>query len=228
MLGHQKRFLIEHKAGLEKWTSAVYGFTLSTEGFAAAGASTTAMGDGGKQDGRGAVEAGGSLLREIRVNVKCKGAKRRIDKQPLLAHVDRMWSPRNGRLKNAKKRSSAKAAEKPAKRGKPPVAKVDQAVVAGTSSTAGTTEEIVEDRVVDEQSDGVPDAPGQGWNGLEGCSSLPLVSKRQSFSEDFSLEAEDRLGGDASTPSRSAGPAAKAAAEPGMSELRFCVFLIRS
>lgn len=203
---------------MEKWTSAVYGFNLSTEDFAATGFNTTAMGDKEKRDGRGVVVAGGSSVREVRINVKCKGAKRRIDKQPLLAHVDRMWSPRQGRLKNVKKRSSVKAAEKPAKRGKLGVAKVDQAGVAGINSTAGATEEIVEDRVVDEQSDGAPDAPFQSWNGLEGCSSLSAVSKKQSPPEDCILEAEDRLGGNALTPSRSAGPAPKAAAEPGTSE----------
>lgn len=215
VLGHQKRFLIEHKAGLEKWTSAVYGFDLSTEGFAATGLNTTAVGDRGKRDDllTGVVAAGGPSLREVRVNVKCKGAKRRIDKQPLLAHVDRMWTPRQGRLKNVKKRSSVKAAEKPAKRGKLAVAKGDQAIVAGPSSTAGTAEEIVEDRMLDEHSDGRTDAPGQGWNGLEG--SLP---------EDLSLDAEDRPGGNALTPSRSSGAAAKAGAEPGTSEstLRCC------
>ena len=218
MLGHQKRFLMEHKAGLEKWTSAVYGFHLSTKGFAATGLSPTALRDKEKRDGRGVVGAGGSSVRELRVSVKCKGAKRRVDKQPLLAHVDRMWSPRQGRLKNVKKRSSVKAAEKPAKRGKLGITKVDQAVVAGASSTAGATEEIVEDRVVGEQSGGGPDAPGQGWNGLEGFSALPLVSKKRSPPEDCSLAAEDRLGGDALIPSRSAGPAPKAATEPGTSE----------
>lgn len=223
VLGHQKRFLIEHKAGLEKWTSAVYDFNLSTEGFAATALSTTAMGDRETRDGRGVVGVGGPSLREVRVTVKCKGAKRRIDKQPLLAHVDRMWFPRQGRLKNIKKRS-AKAAEKPAKRGKLAVAKVDQAVVAGTSSTAGA-EEIVENRAMDEQSDGGPDASGQGWNGLQRCSSLPLVSKRQPLPDDFSLEAEDRLGGNESTPSRPVRPATKA--EPGTSEPRVlcCVVL---
>eukprot|EP00903_Cladosiphon_okamuranus_P013908 g12936.t1 len=210
VLGHQKRFLIEHKAGLEKWTSAVYGFKLSTEGFDATALSTTAMGDRETRDGRGVVGAGGASLREMRVTVKCKGAKRRVDKQPLLAHVDRMWSPRQGRLKNVKKRSSVKAAEKPAKRGKLALAKVDQALEAGTTSTAVTKE------AVDEQSDGGPDAPDHGVNGLERCSSLPLVSKRQSLPEDFSLESEDRLGGSALTPSGPAGPAAKAFAEPGL------------
>lgn len=216
MLGHQKRFLIEHKAGLEKWTSAVYGFSLSTEGFAATGANTAAIGDREKEDGQGAAGEGGSLLREVRVHVKCKGVKRRIDKQPLLAHVCRIWSPRHGRLKSVKKRSSVKAAEKPAKRGKLAAAKVDQAAVAGASPTAGTTEEMVEDR--DKQSNGVPDVPGQGWNGLDGCSSLPLVSEKQPLPEDFLLETEERLSGDALTPPLSVGPTAKAATEPGTSE----------
>lgn len=217
MLGHQKRFLIEHKGGLEKWTSAVYGLSLSTQDFAAT--NSTTLGDRDKRDGRGATGAGGPLLREVRVNVKCKGAKRRIDKQPLLAHVDRIWSPRQGRSKNVKKRSSVKAAEKPAKRGKLAVAKVDQAVVAGTiPTTTGTAaEETVEDIVVDEHSDGATDAPGQGWNGLQGRSSLSLVPKRQPPPGGFSLAAEDRLGGSELTPLRSADPAAKAA-EPGTSE----------
>eukprot|EP00752_Nemacystus_decipiens_P009883 g8816.t1 len=215
VLGHQKRFLMEHKAGLEKWTSAIYGFNLSAEGFAAPGLDMAAIGDKEKRGGRGIEGVGGSSVREVRVNVKCKGAKRRMDKQPLLAHVDQTWSPRQGRPKSVKKRSSVKAAEKPAKHGKLGVSKVDQTVVPGTCSTADTTEEIVEDRVMDDQRDGGPDAPVQGSKGLDRCSSLPLVSKKES-PEDCILVAEDHLGGNALTPSRADGLAAKAAAEPGL------------
>lgn len=221
MLGHQKRFLREHKAGLEKWTSAVYGFNLSTEAFAAIGDVPMAMGDGGKQDQREPLGAERASLREVRVSVKCKGTKRRIDKQPLLAHVDQMWSPRHGRFKNVKKRSSVKTeAEKSAKRGKPPVAKVDQDVVVGTSSLPSTAEEIVEDELVGEQSDAlpdVPDAPGQGGNKLDECNYFPHISRRQPLPEDLSSEAEDRLGRSSFVPSRSPGPATKAVVEPGTS-----------
>lgn len=212
VLGHQKRFLREHKAGLEKWTSVVYGFNMSSEDFAA-------MGDGEKQDRREHLGAERASLREIRVSVKCKGTKRRIDKQPLVAVVNQLWSPRHGRFKNAKKRSSIKTeAEKPTKRGKPPAANVDQDVVVGTSSLASTAEKIVEDNMVDGQNDGlpgVPNTPGQGGSKFEDCSYFASISRQQPLPEDFSSEGEDRLGRSSFVPSRSSGPAAKAIADPG-------------
>lgn len=190
---------------------------MSREAFAAMD-TPHAMGNGEKQDGREHLGVERASLREIRVSLKCKGTKRRIDKQSLLAHVDQMWSPRHGRFKNAKKRSSVKTeAEKPAKRGKTPVAKVDQDDVVGKSSLASTAEEIVEDNVVDGQNDGlpgVPDTPGEGGNKLEACN-FPSISRQQLLPENLSSEGEDRLGRSSFVPSRSPGPAAKAIADPG-------------
>lgn len=216
MLGHQKRFLREHKAGLEKWTSAVYGFNMSPEAFPATGDVPHAIEE--KQARREPLGAERASLREVRVSVKCKGTKRRIDKQTLLAHVDQMWSPTHGRFKNVKKRSSVKTeAEKSAKRGKPPVTKVDQDVVVGTSSLANTGGEIVENTVVYEQSDGLPgvrDTPGQDGKKLEDRT-FPSISRRQSLPEDLSSEAEDCLGRSSLVQSRSPGPATKAVSDPG-------------
>ncbi len=221
VLGHQKRFLREHRAGLEKWTCAVYGFKLSTETCGPSGTVGAALGNRETQDGQEPL-GGGPSLREVRVNVKCKGTKRRVDK--LLAHVDQTWSPRHTGFKNVKRRSSVRAgAEKTAKRGKPAFAKVDQ-VVAVANSAANTTEEIVETGPADGQKDGMPGeqgAPGQGWRGPEARTPFPLSSERQQLQEDLSLETEDRLEVTSVTltPSGSSAPAgAKAVVDPGTSE----------
>lgn len=182
------------------------------------------MGNRETQDGREPL-GGGPSIREVRVNVKCKGTKRRIDKQPLLAHVDQMWSPRHIRFKNVKKRPSVRAgAEKLAKRGKPAFAKADQAVVVEASSTAKTTEEIVEDGPVNGQKDGMlgeEGGRGQDWNGSESRNPFSLSSERQQLQEDLSLEAEDQLevSSVALMPSGPSAPAgAKTVVDPGTSE----------
>ncbi|CAM9202312.1 unnamed protein product [Hapterophycus canaliculatus] len=218
VLGHQRRFLKEHKTGLEKWAAAVYGISLSTEAFGATEAASTATGDRGQ--GPQHVSGGSkTMMREVRVSLKCKGAKRRMDKQPLIAHVDQSWSPRHNHLKGAKKRSSGKTeAEKSAKRGKPPAPKVAQAIVIRTNSVASSAEETMQDDPVARKSDGVPDAlgaPDQAWTWLEDCTSLPCVSGGLPPAEDGTIEAEEHVGR-RSFSSRAEETGAKTATEPGI------------
>lgn len=188
---------------------------MSPQAFGAVWDAPHAMGDGEKQDHREPFGAEKATLREIRVSVKCKGTKRRIDKKRLVAYVDEMWSPRHERLTNAKKRSSVK-------RGKPPFAKVDQIVVVGSSSRTNTAGEMIEDEVGDQQSDGlpgIPDTPGQGGNKSEDCGFIP---RRQSLPENLRSEAEDRTEQSSFIPSLSPGPAVEAVADPGMFVTPLC------
>lgn len=223
VLGHQKRFLREHRAGLEKWTSAVYGFKLSIETCRPSGAVGAAIESREKHDGR-EPRGGGALLREVRVNVKCKGTKRKIDRQPLLAHVDQTWFPRHTRCKSVKKRSSVKTgAEKTAKRVKSAFAKVDQAVVVEASSVASNTEEILNDGLADGQREGMPSeqgATGRGWNEPDSRNPCALSCEGQPLHQGFSLVADTGPEVVSSlTPSGSSGPAgAKAVVDPGTSQ----------
>ncbi|CAN0237963.1 unnamed protein product, partial [Scytosiphon promiscuus] len=218
VLGHQRRFLKEHKTGLEKWTAAVYGVGLSTEACGAKEHASTAFGEREKRDKSyhaGTVKA---MMREVRVSVKCKGAKRRMEKQPLIAHVDQTWSPRHDHPKSAKKRTSVKTeAEKPIKRGKPPASKGTQAIVIGTTSTAGTAEEITQDERSTGKSNEVPDVRGasdQAWIWSDRGDSFPGVSKGQLPGDNKALQAEDHVRPN-SFPSRVEEPVAKMATEPG-------------
>lgn len=217
VLGHQRRFLREQKIGLETWTSDVYGFDLSSEGFPAIQDVSAALKEDRKpetlkedtnQDAEHHQHAK-TVLREVRLSVKCKGAdKRRVDKT-LLAQVDRTWSlrrPRPTDVKKAdvKKRAPCKlAAEKPAKRSKPPVPKVELTAVVETVSVGSVVGDVVEDEPVKEASGAptnVPDAPGQLWNWLEDSTYFSPISTRQPLPEDLTLEAEDRLGRSSGVP----------------------------
>lgn len=226
VLGHQKRFLREHKAGLEKWTSGVYGYNLSP------GESTSTRVDGptieaeldvmrGTNQDRPRERAGvgKAQLREIRVSVKCKGADKHRTERTIPARVDRAWCPQQRRLANGKKRASCKIeAEKLAKRSKPAVVKLEETVIVDTNSPEGGVEEIAEDEVIDDATAaGVPDTPGQIWNWLDDSNYFSPVSRRQPLPEDLTLEAEDRLGRSSLVslrPSASA-PAPKTASESG-------------
>ncbi|CAM9655510.1 unnamed protein product [Ectocarpus sp. 4 AP-2014] len=211
VLGHQKRFLREHKAGLEKWASAVYGLKLSSGAFAAVGAISAAAGDEERQDSRGPMGAGRARLREVRVSVKCKGAKRRAEKQ-LVAHVNQKWAPSYDHSKNVKKRSSGRPeVDKPTKRSKPPAPKADLAVVVGTGSITSVSEGVFDEQV-DKKNDGIPDvADRQVW--LEDLDYLSPTSGKQPPS---THETEDRLGRNSVTSLRSSEPAAKATFDTGV------------
>lgn len=197
VLGHQRRYLKEHKAGLEKWTAAVYGVSLSTEAFGSTETASTAIGEREKRDPQHLLGSSKTVMREVRVSLKCKGAKRRMDKHTLIAYVDQTWSPRHDHLKSGKKRTSGKTeAEKPAKRGKPPAPKGAQAIVIGTSSVAGNSEEITQDDPSIRKSDEVPDVPGasdQAWTWLDDGTSFRCVSGRQPPAEDEAFEVENHV-----------------------------------
>ncbi|CAN0464356.1 unnamed protein product [Ectocarpus sp. 12 AP-2014] len=214
VLGHQKRFLREHKAGLEKWASAVYGFNLSSGAFAAGGAIPAAAGDEERQDSRGPMGARRARLREVRVSLKCKGAKRRAERQ-LVAHVNQKWAPSYDHSKNVKKRSSGRPeVDKPTKRSKPPAPKADLAVVVETSSITSVSEGVI-DEPVDKKNDGISDvADRQVW--LEDLDYLSPTSGKQPPSQDTTHEAEDRLGRNPVTSPRASEPAVKATFDTGV------------
>lgn len=229
MLGYQKRFLREQKAGLEKWTSDVYGFNLSSEGFSAIQDVSAALKEERKpealkeetrQDTVNNQHAK-KVLREVRVSVKCKGAdKRRMDKA-LVAHVDRAWSLRRPRPTDVKKRAPHKiATEKPAKRSKPLVPKVEHTTVVETGSVGSVVGEVVEDEPPVEArgaATDVPDAPGQLWNWLEESTYFTPISTRQPLPEDLTLEAEDRLGRSSGVPLSVSASAPRTTSEAGAS-----------
>lgn len=209
---------------MEKWAAAVYGIRLSTEAFGTTEAVSTAFGEREKRGPQHLVGTSETMMREVRVSLKCKGAKRRVDKQPLIAHVDKTWSPRHDHLKSAKKRSSGKTeAEKPAKRGKLPTPKPTQPIVVGTSSAISTPEERSEDGALVKKSNGVPDVPGasdQAWAWLGDCTSLP---PGQPPAEDEPPGADDHVGR-SSFSSRAEDTVTKTAAGPGALLGRRCVW----
>ncbi|CAN0348549.1 unnamed protein product [Ectocarpus sp. 6 AP-2014] len=213
VLGHQKRFLREHKAGLEKWASAVYGLKLSSGAFAAVGLFQR-LRETKKDKTREDLWGGRARLREVRVSVKCKGAKRRAEKQ-LVAHVNQKWAPSHDHSKNVKKRSSGRPeVDKPTKRSKPPAPKADLAVVVGTSSITSVSEGVI-DEPVDKKNDGISDvADGQVW--LEDSDYVSPTSGKQPPSQDTTHEAEDRLGRNPVISLRSSEPAAKATFDTGV------------
>ena len=184
----------------------MYGFNLSSEGFPAVqDVSATlkeerkpeASQEERKQDA-GNNQHAKTVLREVRVSVKCKGAdKRRVDKA-LVAHVDRAWSLRRPRPTDVKKRAPCKLeTEKLAKRSKPLVPKVELTTVVETGSVGSVVDEVVEEEPIAEASGAatdVPDVPGQLWNWLEESTYFAPISTRQPLPEDLTLEAEDRLG----------------------------------
>lgn len=178
-----------------------------------AGAIPAATGDDERQGSRGPLGPGRARLREVRVSVKCKGAKRRAEKQ-LLAHVNPTWAPSHDHSKNAKKRSSGRTeVDKPTKRSKPPAPKPDQAVVVGTSSITSASEGVI-DEPVDKKNDGISDvADGQVW--LEDLDGVSPTSGKQPPSRDTTHGAEDRLGRSPVIPLRSSEPAAKATLDTG-------------
>ncbi|CAN0272141.1 unnamed protein product [Ectocarpus fasciculatus] len=214
VLGHQKRFLREHKAGLEKWASAVYGLNLSSGACAVVGTIPAAARDEQRQDSQGPTGAGRALLREVRVSVKCKGAKRRAEKQ-LIAHVNQTWAPSHDHSKNTKKRPSGRTeVDKPTKRSKPPAPKADLAVVVGTSSITSVSEGVM-DEPVDKKNDRISDvADGQVW--LEDLDYLSPTSGKRPPSQDTTHEAEDRLGRNPVISLPSSEPATKATLDTGV------------
>lgn len=227
VLGHQKRFLVEHNSGLEKWTSDVYGFNLSSEDCgtdrvdgATVEVDSTTLREASK-DSPELSGAGRPFLREVRVSLKCKGAdKRRMDKK-LLARIDHKWCPRQDRVIDGKKRASCKIeADKPPKRSKPHTTKVEHTVTVEAITADDVVDDLCEDGPVDEASGAtadVLDAPGQVWNWLEESNYFAPISRRQLLPEDLTLEAEDRLGRRLLVPLRLPGTTPKAAAEAGAS-----------
>lgn len=228
VLGHQSRFLEKHKAGLEKWTSDVYGLSFSVEepdscelhGTVPIEADLASSKPIEKLNLQESSEVGRTPLRQVRFSLKCKGAdKRRIDK-PLLGHVNPGWRPQH-QIINFDKKSVPIEVEnaKPPKRSKLSVAKLEQTVIVETSPAEDTAEEIGEDGQVDEASGSaadVPGAPGQRWSCPEESSFLSPMSKRQMLPEKTSLEAGDRPGQSAPIPFRFSGhQAPKASAEAG-------------
>lgn len=190
----------------------MYGFNLSSDGFPAIQDVSAplkeerkpeALKEEAKQDA-GKNQHAKTVLREVRVSVKCKGAdKRRVDKT-LVAHVDRAWSLRRPRPTDVKKRAPCKiVTEKPAKRSKPLVPKVELTAVVETGSVGSVVEEAMEDEPIVEATGAaadVPDAPGQLWNWLEESTYFTPISTRQPLPEDLTLEAEDRLGRSSGVP----------------------------
>eukprot|EP00904_Undaria_pinnatifida_P002607 jgi/Undpi1/12347/HiC_scaffold_5.g02021.m1 len=234
VLGHQRRFLREQKISLETWTSDVYGFNLSAEVFPATqNVSATlkedrkpeALKEETKQDADKHQHAK-TVLREVRLSVKCKGVdKRRVDKT-LLAQVDRAWSlrrprPTDVKKTDVKKRAPCKlAAEKPSKRSKPPVPKVELTAVVEAVSVDSVVDEVVEDEPIKETSGAstdVPEAPGQLWNWLEDSTYFAPISTRQPLPEDLTLEAEDRLGRSSGVPLNVSESAPETVSEAGAS-----------
>lgn len=212
----------------------MYGFNLSAEVFPATqNVSATlkedrkpeALKEETKQDADKHQHAK-TVLREVRLSVKCKGVdKRRVDKT-LLAQVDRAWSlrrprPTDVKKTDVKKRAPCKlAAEKPSKRSKPPVPKVELTAVVEAVSVDSVVDEVVEDEPIKETSGAstdVPEAPGQLWNWLEDSTYFAPISTRQPLPEDLTLEAEDRLGRSSGVPLNVSESAPETVSEAGAS-----------
>lgn len=231
VLGHQKRFLRDHKTSLEKWSSDVYGLRLATEDFVAddkvnratVEADAPRLSEPKQRDPRERPGAGRTRLREIRVSVKCKGAdKRRVDKL-LLAHVDHTWRPQQPKPVDGNKRSKPCVSEKPPKRVKASVAKIEPIIEVEVASIGNVAEAIAEDIAEDEEMDDadaaatdVPDSPGQIWTWLEDNSYFSPISRRQPLPEDLTLEADCRLGQSSFVPLRPSGSTPKLTADLGM------------
>ena len=232
MLGHQKHFLQEHQAELEKWTSEVYGFNLKTE--ISPPGETYAMSSRAQQASMTDVkyeseqDAVDSRMkpREIRVSVKCRGTdKRDMDKKlmgkKLLADVDHGWCPEHRKADDGRKRASSVAEmEKPTKRTKP-TANVEQKVfvqtIVKTNSIDSEVGQVAEDEPPDDATGAacdVPDTPDQLWKWLE-SNYFSAPSRKQPLPEDLTLEGEDRLGRTSLVPMRVCAVTPKTGSESG-------------
>lgn len=172
-----------------------------------------------QKDPRERPVAGRTRLREIRVNLKCKGAdKRRMDKL-LFAHVDHTWCLRRPKAVDGNKKSKPCISEKPPKRTKASVAKVEPTMEVGAGSIGVVAEEITENEEMGDTDAGaadVPDSPGQIWTWLEENSYFSPISRRQPLPEDLTLESESRLGQSSFVPLRPPASIPKPQADLGM------------
>lgn len=223
VLGHQKRFLQDHKASLEKWALDVYGFSFSTEDTSshrvddsAAGEDPPAAGSATTENNQGPSAVCTLLSRDLRVTIKCKGGDKRRTDKVLVAQVHEKWLRRRQRLIDGRKRSLCETeGDKPAKRSKLPVRKAEQiCTVEANGDVEENAEEAVKEERTEVEAHGL-DPPGELWNWLEESSFFSPISRRQPFPEDLTLEAEDRLGRTTLLPLRSSAPTPKAIPESG-------------
>lgn len=172
-----------------------------------------------QKDPRERPVAGRTRLREIRVNLKCKGADKRRMEKLLFAHVDHTWCLRRPKAVDGNKRSKPCISEKPPKRTKASVAKVEPIMEVGAGPIGGVAEEIAENEEMedtDAAAADVPDSPGQIWTWLEENSYFSPISRRQPLPEDLTLESESRLGQSSFVPLRPPGSIPKPQADLGM------------
>lgn len=223
VLGHQKRFLTEHKTALEAWASDVYGARLAkldpvSIKETSSESQAESLNDRKQTERPEQYEPAETSLREIRVSVKCKGGDKRRVEKVLVAHVRAAWYPR--RVESPEKRSKRAPcqimAEKPPKRSKVSATKLEE-------PNLPCSEEHEEEELMDEEStdefiapSDVPQTPGQIWSWLEDCSFFAPISRRQPLSEDLTLEAGYRMRRSMLVPLQCASePTRRAAGNPG-------------